>query len=132
VKINKRNRLYYGLFIIIVITLGLASRRYSSLLPGVVGNYAGDILWAFMVFLGMGFIFKNWSISRVGLTAFLFCFSIEITQLYHAAWIDSIRRTTLGALVLGFGFLWSDLICYSVGISIGILLEIIFLKPLLQ
>ena len=34
---------------------------------------------------------------------------VEESQLYHASWIDSIRGTTLGALVLGHGFLWSDL-----------------------
>ena len=50
-------------------------------------------------------------------------FLVEISQLYHAPWIDSIRQTTLGGLVLGFGFLWTDLVCYSVGIAIGSLTE---------
>ncbi len=45
-------------------------------------------------------------------------FVVELSQLYHAPWIDSIRQTTLGGLVLGFGFLWTDLLCYSVGIAI--------------
>ena len=48
---------------------------------------------------------------------------IEISQLYHAPWIDSIRATTLGGLILGFGFLWSDLICYTVGIVIGAIID---------
>jgi Protein of unknown function (DUF2809) len=50
-------------------------------------------------------------------------FLVEISQLYHAPWIDSIRQTTLGGLVLGFGFLWTDLVCYSVGIALGLVLE---------
>ncbi len=50
-------------------------------------------------------------------------FLVEISQLYHAPWIDSIRQTTLGGLVLGFGFLWTDLVCYSVGIGTGALTE---------
>jgi hypothetical protein len=29
----------------------------------------------------------------------------------------------LGGLLLGYGFLWSDLICYGAGISAGFLLE---------
>ncbi|MFZ4705216.1 MAG: hypothetical protein ACOYMF_04325 [Bacteroidales bacterium] len=29
----------------------------------------------------------------------------------------------IGGVVLGFGFLWSDLICYLVGISFGFLFE---------
>lgn len=51
-------------------------------------------------------------------------FLVEISHLYHAPWIDLIRQTTLGGLVLGFGFLWSDLVCYSVGIATGSLTEL--------
>jgi hypothetical protein len=38
-------------------------------------------------------------------------------------WIDGIRSTTLDGLVLGFGFLWSDLVCYLVGIAAGVLAD---------
>ncbi len=50
-------------------------------------------------------------------------FLVEISQIYHAPWIDSIRQSTLGGLVLGFGFLWTDLVCYTVGIATGSLIE---------
>ncbi len=42
----------------------------------------------------------------------------------HAPWIDGIRNTTLGGLVLGFGFLLSDLVCYLVGIAAGAFAEL--------
>jgi hypothetical protein len=29
----------------------------------------------------------------------------------------------VGGLVLGYGFLWSDLVCYAVGIGAGVLAE---------
>ncbi|MGC1717640.1 MAG: DUF2809 domain-containing protein [Isosphaeraceae bacterium] len=45
--------------------------------------------------------------------------------MYHAPWIDSIRQTTLGGLILGFGFLWSDLACYAVGVVLGVLVDVI-------
>jgi hypothetical protein len=35
----------------------------------------------------------------------LFSVAIDLIQLYHAPWIDSIRQTTLGGLILGFGFI---------------------------
>jgi hypothetical protein len=50
---------------------------------------------------------------------------VELSQLYHAPWIDSIRQTTLGGLILGFGFLWTDLACYAFGVGLGVLLELI-------
>ncbi len=54
-----------------------------------------------------------------------FSVAIELSQLYHASWIDSIRQTTLGGLILGFGFLWSDLACYAVGVVLGVLVDVI-------
>jgi hypothetical protein len=50
--------------------------------------------------------------------------SVEVSQLYHAPWIDAIRQTRLGGWVLGFGFLWSDLACYAVGIATGAVAEL--------
>lgn len=60
---------------------------------------------------------------RVAVLAMIFSMMIEVSQMYHAPWIDSIRGTILGALVLGHGFLWSDLACYLAGVEIGMLIE---------
>lgn len=125
---KKRNRIIYGIIILIVMLSGLASRRYSDILPGFIGEYAGDILWALLVFLLMGFIFSSWPTLKISAAALFFSFAIEGSQLYHAPWIDAIRRTTLGGLVLGFGFLWSDLICYSIGVGIGFVMDMIINK----
>ncbi len=38
-------------------------------------------------------------------------------------WIDSVRQTTIGGLILGFGFLWSDLACYAAGVGLGVVIE---------
>ena len=55
--------------------------------------------------------------------AMAFSVAVELSQLYHAPWIDSIRHTTLGGLILGFGFVWSDLVCYALGVGLGVLVE---------
>lgn len=122
----KRNRLLYGLMIIIVITLGLLSRKMAYAIPEILNAYLGDALWALMIFIGFGFIFRYMKTKKIALMAIAFCYLIEISQLYHAPWIDSIRKTTLGGLVLGYGFLWSDLIAYAIGIAAGMILEVIY------
>jgi len=53
---------------------------------------------------------------------------VEISQLYQVEWLNNIRSTTLGRLVLGQGFLWSDIISYTVGITIATFLKGIKLK----
>lgn len=122
----KRNRLLYGLIIIIVITLGLLSRKMTYAIPEILNAYLGDALWALMIFIGFGFIFRNMETKKIALMAIAFCYLIEISQFYHAPWIDSIRKTTLGGLILGCGFLWSDLIAYAIGIAVGVIIEIIY------
>ncbi|MBY0754224.1 DUF2809 domain-containing protein [Clostridium sardiniense] len=105
--------------------LGLASRKYGSLLPNFLMEYSGDALWALMVYFGFSFVFIELSISKRGIIALVFSFSIEISQIYQGVWINKIRATTLGGLILGHGFLVSDLICYTVGISIGLIISIV-------
>ena len=124
-KAKMRNRLAYSAALFVVIGLGLASRKFSSQLPDLIASYAGDTLWALAAFLGIGILFPRWTTLRVGIAAWLFAVAVEISQLYHAAWIDQIRHTTLGGLILGFGFLWSDIVCYSVGVGLGCVLETI-------
>jgi hypothetical protein len=55
--------------------------------------------------------------------AMKFSYVIEFSQLYQSDWINTLRDTTLGGLILGYGFLWSDLLCYAAGIFIGACLE---------
>jgi hypothetical protein len=123
---NNRNRFLYFILIVITIALGLASRHISTNTNSWVKLYLGDAIWALMVFWGMGFVFARKSTLWIAIAALIFSFSIEISQLYHAEWIDFLRSTTIGGLVLGFGFLWSDLLCYSVGIGFGFLMEKLF------
>jgi len=112
----KRKWLVYGSAILGVIILGLASRRYGSYLPGWVSEYAGDTLWGVMLYLALGIVARTWVPWRLAVLTLAAAYGVEISQLYHAPWIDAVRHTRLGGLVLGYGFLWSDLACYTVGI----------------
>jgi glycopeptide antibiotics resistance protein len=127
-KNMNRNRIVYFLLIIATILIGLASRHYSTVLPQWVYAYLGDGLWALMVFLMFGFIFRRKNSHWIAIMALAFSYGIELSQLYHAPWIDAMRANKLGGLILGFGFLWSDLICYTVGIGFGYIIETVFAK----
>lgn len=122
-----RHRPIYAILIITVIIAGLSSRRFARYLPSVIAAYAGDTLYALMIYLGIGLIFTKYSIKRVAIIALLCSLLIELSQLYHAGWIDAVRHTRLGGLILGFGFLWSDLICYSIGVGLGFIFESVYL-----
>jgi hypothetical protein len=126
--LTKRNAFTYFFLVITVMILGLSTRRFSIYFPNWINLYLGDALWALMIFFLFGLLFRTRSTRWVTAGALLFSFSIEISQLYHAQWIDLLRKTRIGGLVLGYGFLWSDLLSYTVGIGVGLLIErLIFL-----
>lgn len=88
-----------------------------------LATYAGDTLWATMVFLALGFIFPAAKTWRVAWCAMAISVAAELSQLVDAAWINTCRDSLAGKLILGRDFLWSDLVCYAVGISGGLWLE---------
>jgi Protein of unknown function (DUF2809) len=123
-KLRRRNPLVQIILIALVCLPGIGSRRYARALPGFIAAYAGDTLWALAAFLGIGLILPRAPTQTIALLTMSFSVAVEISQLYHAPWIDSIRQTTLGGLILGFGFLWSDLTCYAVGVGLGVMIDI--------
>jgi hypothetical protein len=114
-----RPRLPYLLAVSVLIVLALGTRHFSAALPRSIVEYAPDTLWATMVYCAFGFVFPRWPGGRMFIVALLFCYAAETSQLYHAPWIDGIRRYRLGGLLLGYTFLWSDMACYTVGVTLG-------------
>ena len=112
----------------LVIGIGLLWRSKLLPLPQFVAKYGGDSLWALVVFLCFGFAFPRSSTTRIALLAIGFAWSVEFLQLYHAPWIDGIRATRLGHLVLGNVFNSPDLLAYAVGVGLGAWAERAFLK----
>ncbi|WP_224076484.1 DUF2809 domain-containing protein [Planococcus chinensis] len=113
---------------VLCMALGLASRRFDEILPSFVSQHGGDAIWAMMIYFGFRFLLVKKSVSTALGMAILFCFSIEVSQLYQGDWINEVRNTVLGSLVLGHGFLTVDLFRYAVGIAVGALLEKIVLS----
>ena len=122
--LRRRNRLVQIILIALVSALGIGSRRYAHALPWFIAAYAGDTLWALAAFLGFGLVLPKATTLMVAILAMAFSVAIELSQLYHAPWIDSIRQTTLGGLILGFGFLWSDVAYYALGVGLGVMIEV--------
>jgi hypothetical protein len=118
-----RSRITYLGLIIITIISGLLSRHFSF-----IPLFMGDILWALMIYFIIRFLFLGKSVKFIVIGSLLFCYLIEFSQLYKAPWINNLRHTLFGRLVLGEVFLWSDLLCYTVGVAIGFLIEIYIIK----
>ena len=114
-----RNRVLYAGLALAVIAAGLLWRSGFIPLPPVVSKYGGDTLWALMVFVSFGFLLPHARTLVVALLALTFSWGVEFSQLYHAPWIDAVRATLPGRLVLGSTFNWPDLPAYAAGVALG-------------
>src|SRR6478735_6930415 len=88
-KLHKRTiRFGYLIAVVLTILFGLASRKFSQLLPVFVAENAGDALWAMMVYFGFRFLLVRKSLPTAITLSLLFSYSIEFSQLYQANWIN--------------------------------------------
>jgi len=104
------------------IRLGLPSRITPNNYPLWYTTYAGDFIWAMMVFFLFRLFFR-WQTLSAFLVALVTTYFIEFTQLFHPAWLDYLRSYKLVGLIIGYSFLWSDIIAYTAGISLGALID---------
>jgi hypothetical protein len=113
-----RLRLTYFALIIITVIFGLLSRHYAF-----IPLFIGDVLWATMVYFIIRFLFIHKPAKFVVIASLAFSYAIEFSQLYSAPWIDELRKTLFGKLMLGSVFNWGDLLSYTLGIIIGYFIE---------
>ena len=103
----------------VTVALGLASRLYRGDLPFVIAEYAGDTLWATAVFFMVRLLWPAASGLALAAVTLAIAFSVEFSQLAHPAWLDAFRQQPGVALVLGYGFVPTDLACYTAGVVLA-------------
>jgi hypothetical protein len=108
-----RKRLWVAVALAGTIALGLLSRRYP--LPGILAEYTGDALYASAAFAGLSLLFAGARTRSLAITAFVLSASVEFSQLLNWSFLNDLRSTLFGRLVLGSGFKWADMVAYSLG-----------------
>lgn len=111
-----KTRLLYICAIAVVIMLGLFSRKLSF-----VPECVGDALWAVVMYCCWRIVLVRRLPYIAAVCALVTSFAVEFSQLIKWGWLVRVRSTTIGHLLLGQGFLWSDLIAYTVGIAAALL-----------
>jgi len=112
-------RIIYLCLFICCTWLAIATRTHRQWFHPLVVQYGGDIIWAGMFLFFMRIFFSKAKLWKLAVACYLIGVAVELLQLYHAPWIEAIRHTRIGGLLLGFGFLWSDIVCYAIGVFIA-------------
>ena len=111
-----KTRLTYIGAIAVLIVIGLLSRKVSF-----VPQCFGDSLWAVVMYCCWRIVLVKRPPYVAAAFALVTSFAVEFSQLIKWHWLVELRSTKIGHLLLGQGFLWSDLIAYTVGIAAALL-----------
>lgn len=107
----KRNIIISLIGIAVLIPLGLWSRQIDSL-----PNETGDALWAMMVFCIWRIILHRKQLMTIAVVSLISSYLVEFSQLITWSFLVEFRKTFIGHMMLGQGFLWIDLLAYTIGI----------------
>jgi hypothetical protein len=119
-----RRRRLVAAALAVVVGLGLLSRRFP--LPGMLAEHTGDALYATAAFGLFALLAPAARTRTLGLAAFGFAAAIEVAQLLDWPWLQTLRSHRLGALLLGQGFQWTDLVAYAAGAGLGCVADVTF------
>jgi hypothetical protein len=100
-----------------VVGAGLASRRWP--LPGVFAEYTGDALYVVLVHVGLAFVRPAARPGALFVAAWSIGAAIEASQAIDWPWLRELRAGRIGALLLGQGFQWQDLVAQAVGAGLA-------------
>ena len=119
-------RWVYAILTVATVALGLGSR--ASFLPEWVHLYVGDVLWAVMFYGVFRVVLWQSALWWALVLALLVTWGIELSQCLTWPWLVAIRAHSVGGLLLGHGFLWSDVIACGVGAVLAWCLDLMALK----
>jgi hypothetical protein len=119
-------RIIYLCLFAFCIWLALETRKHPAFFHPVIVEYGGDVMWAGAFLFLLRGIFNRTKAWKLALTCFGLGVLDEWSQLWDFEWIVAARQTYIGRLMLGVGFLWSDIVCYAIGtlLALGIILFI--------
>ena len=125
---SNRTRLLAAVLLVPVIGLGLLARSYrpdadTSTLLGFLATYTGDTLWPVMFCLIFRFLWPAVGTLPIVIGTFLLTQGIEFLQLWKPPLLQWMREKPILGFLLGTHFLWSDVVCISVGCVLAWLLD---------
>ena len=109
--------------LLVVTPLGFAFKYYQGPLHHWFNDYGAGVLYeVFWVVLGT-MVFSparpSWKVPAV---VFAVTCALEFLQLWHPAFLETLRATFLGRALLGTTFVWLDFPHYVLGCALGYLL----------
>jgi len=88
----------------------------------IIRPYGGDLLVVILVYC----LVKSFVNGPVGITALgvlLFSYLIETLQYFHIVRVLGLERYAIARVIIGTSFAWTDILAYTLGIGLVLLVE---------
>ena len=110
------------LSVVILVPIGLYTKIYSGPAAQWVNNSLGGVLYVVFWSLVFCILLPGIKTRKIAAAVFLVTCLLEIMQLWHPPFLETIRLTFIGATLIGNSFSWLDLVHYMIGLSLSLLL----------
>lgn len=107
------------LSIAFIVPFGLLTKFYRGVGQAWLNDTFGGIPYVIFWMLLVALIWPRPRPTGIALTVFFATCLLEFLQLWQPDWLQAIRATLPGRLVLGNSFTWSDFPYYAIGCFFG-------------
>ncbi len=94
----------------------------------IVRPYIGDFLAVILLYCLLR-AFTSISILTAAITALVFAYMIEVLQYCNIVSLLGLQQSTITKVIIGTAFEWLDMVAYTAGIIIVLLIEKVWLMP---
>lgn len=99
----------------------------NQLHDAVIRPYGGDFLWGIFLYCLVRSFVKR-PVVPTAICVLVFCCAEEILQYFHLADRLGFTKPSLMRTLIGTSFSWIDMLCYTLGIGLVIILESVVQK----
>lgn len=118
-RLIRFNRQYFILTVILFIVEVLIAMYLND---RIIRPYIGDVLVVMLIYCFVR-SFVNTPVLPTAIGTLLFAYLIEVLQYIHIVQIIGLQDYSLARTVMGTSFEWIDMLAYTVGIAIVLLIE---------
>ncbi len=84
--------------------------------------YGGDVLIGILIYCFIKSFFKL-SVWPTTIAVLLFCYVVETLQYFHFVGMIGLAHSRVACIVLGTSFSWVDMLSYTIGMGLVVLME---------
>lgn len=98
---------------------------------GILRPYGGDFLVVILLYCFVKSFFYA-PPFKTAIWVLLFAYTIEVLQYFHLTHLLGLQHSRAAAMLLGNSFSWMDILCYTLGIALVMIIEKLRIMHIVQ